>query len=402
MAYQTAYMKANYPAEFMAAIMTRRRDQITEITKLMDECKQMGIATLGPDVNESYLKFGVNKKGEIRFGLAAIKGMGDAAAEAIIREREENGLYKDIFDFAQRVSFANVNRKAYESLALSGGFDSFGIRREAFFAENNKGEMFLDTLVRYGQKYQQDKAEMQNSLFGAFEDLEIATPPIPKTDVRWSDIERLNKERDLVGIYLSAHPLDEYKIVLDNLCNATCVELADRGVALKDRDDITLGGIVTGVQSRFGKNNKPWGIITLEDFNGSGELVLFGDDWLNLNGKSIEGAAVYIKGKMCPRFYNPAEKELKVSNVELLQSVKEKAIDRITISMNSDLLNNQVVEELSELVAEHPGKTKVFFQLRDSTGKHHVLLRSMTRFIDVKLQLIDYIERTEALDYKIN
>ncbi len=401
-AYQTAYMKANYPAEFMAAIMTRRRDQITEITKLMDECKQMGIATLGPDVNESYLKFGVNKKGEIRFGLAAIKGMGDAAAEAIIREREENGLYKDIFDFAQRVSFANVNRKAYESLALSGGFDSFGIRRESFFAENSKGEMFLDTLVRYGQKYQQDKAEMQNSLFGAFDDLEIATPPIPKTDVRWSDIERLNKERDLVGIYLSAHPLDEYKIVLDNLCNATCLELADRAAALKDRDDITLGGIVTGVQSRFGKNNKPWGIITLEDFNGSGELALFGEDWLNLNGKFIEGAAVYVTGKMRPRFYNSEEKELKVSNVELLQTVKEKAIDRITISMNSDLLNNQVVEELSELVAEHPGKTKVFFQLRDSTGKHHVLLRSMTRFIDVKHQLIDYIERTESLDYKIN
>ncbi len=401
-AYQTAYMKANYPAEFMAAIMTRRRDQITEITKLMDECKQMGIATLGPDVNESYLKFGVNKKGEIRFGLAAIKGMGDAAAEAIIREREENGLYKDIFDFAQRVSFANVNRKAYESLALSGGFDSFGIRRESFFAENSKGEMFLDTLVRYGQKYQQDKAEMQNSLFGAFDDLEIATPPIPKTDVRWSDIERLNKERDLVGIYLSAHPLDEYKIVLDNLCNATCLELADRAAALKDRDDITLGGIVTGVQSRFGKNNKPWGIITLEDFNGSGELVLFGEDWLNLNGKFIEGAAVYVTGKMRPRFYNSEEKELKVSNVELLQSVKEKAIDRITISMNSDLLNDQVVEELSELVAEHPGKTKVFFQLRDSTGKHHVLLRSMTRFVDVKHQLIDYIEHTESLDYKIN
>ena len=401
-AYQTAYMKANYPAEFMAAIMTRRRDQITEITKLMDECKQMGIATLGPDVNESYLKFGVNKKGEIRFGLAAIKGMGDAAAEAIIREREENGLYKDIFDFAQRVSFANVNRKAFESLALSGGFDSFGIRREAFFAENSKGEMFLDTLVRYGQKYQQDKAEMQNSLFGAFDDLEVATPAIPKTDVRWSDIERLNKERDLVGIYLSAHPLDEYKIVLDNLCNATCPELADRGAALYDRDDITLGGIVTGIQSRFGKNNKPWGIITLEDFNGSGELTLFGEDWLNLNGKFIEGAAVYVTGKMRPRFYNNEDKELKVTNVELLQSVKEKAIDRITISMNSDLLDNQIVEELSELVAEHPGKTKLFFQLRDSTGKHHVLLRSKSQFIDVKHQLIDYIERTEALDYKIN
>ena len=401
-AYQTAYMKANYPAEFMAAIMTRRRDQITEITKLMDECKQMGIATLGPDVNESYLKFGVNKKGEIRFGLAAIKGMGDAAAEAIIKEREKNGLYKNIFDFAQRVPTTSINRKGYESLALSGGFDSFGIRREAFFAENSKGEVFLDTLVRYGQKYQQDKAEAQNTLFGAFDDLEIATPPIPKTDVRWSDIERLNKERDLVGIYLSAHPLDEYKIVLDNLCNATCPELADRAAALHDRDDITLGGIVTGVQSRFGKNNKPWGIITLEDFNGSGELVLFGEDWLNLNGKFIEGAAVYVTGKMRSRFYNSEEKELKVSNVELLQSVKEKAIDRITISLNSDLLDDQIVADLSELVAEHPGKTKLFFQLRDSTGKHHVLLRSKTRFIDVKHQLIDYIDRTEALDYKIN
>ena len=400
-AYQTAYMKANYPAEFMAAIMTRRRDQITEITKLMDECKQMGIATLGPDVNESYLKFGVNKRGEIRFGLAAIKGMGDAAAEAIIQEREKNGLYKDIFEFAQRINYANVNRKAFESLALSGGFDGFGIRREAFFAENTKGEVFLDTLVRYGQKYQQDKAEMQNSLFGAL-DMEIATPPIPKTDVRWSDIERLNKERDLVGIYLSAHPLDEYKIVLDNLCNATCPELADRGIALRDRDDITLGGIVTGVQSRFGKNNKPWGIITLEDFNGSGELALFGEDWLNMNGKFIEGAAVYITGKMRPRFYNSEEKELKVTNVELLQSVKEKAIDRITISMNSDLLDDQVVAELSELVAEHPGRTKLFFQLRDSTGKHHVLLRSKTKLIDVKHQLIDYIERTPSLDYKIN
>ena len=262
-AFQTAYLKANYPAEFMAAIMSRRRDQISEITKLMDECKSMGIATLGPDVNESYLKFGVNKKGEIRFGLAAIKGMGDAAAEAIIQEREKNGVYKSIFDFAQRVSFANVNRKAYESLALSGGFDSFGIAREDFFATNSKGEVFLDTLVRYGQMYQMEQQEMRNSLFGGENEIEIATPAIPH-GVRWSDIERLNKERDLVGIYLSAHPLDEYRIVLDNLCNTRCAELADRCAAMTDRDDVTLGGIVTNVQTRIGKNNKPWGIITLE------------------------------------------------------------------------------------------------------------------------------------------
>jgi DNA polymerase-3 subunit alpha len=405
-AYQTAYLKANYPAEFMAAIMSRRRDQITEITKLMDECKSMGIATLGPDVNESYEKFGVNHHGEIRFGLGAIKGMGESAAQAIISEREANGPYKTIFDFAQRVNLSNVNKKAFESLALSGGFDSFGISRESYFAMNNKGESFLDTLVRYGQLYQTEKAQAQNSLFGGFDDIEIATPVIPKCDVRWSDIERLNKERELVGIYLSAHPLDEYKIILDNFCNAKCADLADRGAALQDREDVTMGGIVTGIQRRFGKNNKPWGIINIEDFEGSGELVLFGEDWLNLNGKFIEGAAVYITGKMASRFHNNDQKELKVTNVELLQSLKERAIDRITISMNTDLLDKDimsgVVADLNEIIFSNPGKTQLFFQLRDSRGANHVLLRSKTCGVDVRHTLIDYIEKVDGLDYHIN
>ncbi len=402
-AFQTAYLKANYPAEFMAAIMSRRRDQITEITKLMDECKQMGIDTLGPDVNESYLKFGVNKKGEIRFGLAGVKGLGDSAAEAIIREREEHGPYKNIYDFAQRVPSSSVNRKAYEVLALSGGFDGFGIRREDFFAQNNKGEVFLDTLLRYGQLYQQSKAEAQNSLFGGFDEIEIATPDLPKSETRWSDIERLNKERELVGIYLSAHPLDEYRIVLENLCNTKCTELADRGVALTDREDVTLGGVVTGMQTRFSaKTNKPWGLVTLEDFEGSGELMLFGEDWLNLKGKFIEGAAVYVTGKMQARFYNGKEKELKVSNVELLQSVKEKAIDRITITLTTDLLDEQVVAELGELINENPGKTKLYFQLVDRTGKGHVLMRSASKYVDVKSSLVNFIDQTPALDYKIN
>ncbi len=403
-AFQTAYLKANYPAEFMAAIMSRRRDQITEITKLMDECKQMHIDTLGPDVNESYEKFGVNHHGQIRFGLGAIKGMGDSAALAIIEEREKNGPYKSIYDFAQRVSFSSVNRKAYESLALSGGFDSFGIRREDYFATNAKGEMFLDTLVRYGQTYQQEMSQMQNSLFGAFgEGVEIAQPPVPKNEERWSDIERLNKERDLVGIYLSAHPLDEYKIILDNLCNARCMELADRGAALRDRDDVTLGGIVTAVQTRYGRDNKQWGLVTLEDFEGSGELAIFGDDWFNLSGKFFIGASLYITGKMMQRFRNSEQKELKIQNVELLQSVKEKAIDSITISLVSDELDEQIVEELNELIVEHPGKTKLFFQLRDSLGKNHVLLRSPNKGVDVRHTLIDYIEsHPNVMNYKIN
>ena len=400
-AYQTAYLKANYPAEFMAAIMSRRRDQITEITKLMDECKAMGIATLGPDVNESYEKFGVNHHGEIRFGLGAIKGMGDSAALAIIDEREKNGPYKDIYDFAQRINFASVNRKAFESLALSGGFDSFGIRREDYFATNAKGEMFLDTLVRYGQLFQQEKAQSQNSLFGGFDEIEIATPPVPKSDDRWSDIERLNKERELVGIYLSAHPLDEYKIILDNLCNAKCADLADM-TKLNGREDIVLGGIVTGVRQKFTKSGEPCGFITIEDFEGSGELALFGRDWGQWNGMFTEGASVYVTARLQPRFQNSNQMELKVQNVEYLQAVKEKAIDRITISLVTDMLDDQIVEDLSEIISSHPGKTKLFFQLRDSQGKNHVLLRSKNEGVDVRHTLIDYIENHEMLDYQIN
>ena len=402
-AYQTAYLKANYPAEFMAAIMSRRRDQITEITKLMDECKAMGIATLGPDVNESYQKFGVNKKGEIRFGLAAIKGMGDNVAQAIIDEREKNGPYKDIFDFVQRVNFGQVNRKAFEALALSGGFDSFGYRREDFFATNNKGEGFIEIVMRYGQLYQTEKQQAQNSLFGAFDELEIQTPTLPKSEERWSDIERLNKERELVGIYLSAHPLDEYKIVLDNLCNTRCDELADVG-NLAGREDVTIGGIVTAVRTGFTKTGKPFGIVTLEDFVGSGELALFGETWGDKSGFFTVGASVYVTGKVKPRFsYNPdGPKDLGITGVEFLQTIKERAIDRITISLTSDLLDDQVVTELGELIAAHPGKTKLFFQLHDLTGKNHVLLKSTTKMIDVKSELIQYIEQSPALDYKIN
>ena len=402
-AYQTAYLKANYPAEFMAAIMSRRRDQITEITKLMDECKAMGIATLGPDVNESYQKFGVNKKGEIRFGLAAIKGLGDGVAQAIIEEREKNGPYKDLFDFVQRVNFSQVNRKAFEALALSGGFDSFGLRREDFFARNAKGESTIDIVMRYGQLYQTEKQQAQNSLFGSFGDLEIQTPTLPKSEDRWSDIERLNKERELVGIYLSAHPLDEFMIVLDNLCNTRCDELADIG-KLTGREDVTIGGIVTAVRTGFTKNGKPFGIVTLEDFVGSGELPLFGETWGDKSGFFTIGASVYITGKIRPRFsYNPdGPKDLGITSVEFLQTIKERAIDRITISLTTDLLDDQVVTELGELIEAHPGKTNLFFQLHDLTGKNHVLLKSATKMVDVKSELIRFIEQTPALDYKIN
>ena len=399
--YQTAYLKAHHPAEYMAAVMSRNLDNITEITKLMDECRAMGIPTLGPDVNESRQKFSANKKGEIRFGISAIKGVGGAAADAIIDEREKNGPYKDVFDFMQRVNLGAVNRKGVESLVLSGAFDGFGaMKREDFFATNAKGEAFIDTLVRYGQTYQAEQMQMRNSLFGGDNEVAIATPPIIKGE-RWSDIERLNRERDLVGIYLSAHPLDEYKIVLDNLCNTHCSELADVS-ALSGRESVVIGGIVTAIKSKFTKTGKPCGFVTIEDFAGIGELAMFGEEWGRWSGMFKEGCAVYITAKCQQRYRDSKFFDLRIQNIEYLQTIKDKAIDRITISLSADLLDEKVVEELNEIICDNPGQTKLFFRLHDSRGKNHVLLRSQNRTVDVKRNLIAYIEQTPALDYKIN
>ncbi len=399
-AFQTAYLKANYPAEFMAAIMSRRRDQITEITKLMDECKAMKIATKGPDVNESYQMFGVNHHGEIRFGLAAIKGMGDSVAEAIIQERERGGLYKDIFDFVQRVNLSAVNRKAFESLALSGAFDSFGIRREDFFVTNSKRETFIETLLRYGNNYQAEQQEMKNSLFGGENAVEIARPAVPKGEP-WSDIERLNKERELVGIYLSAHPLDNYRIVLDHLCNTRAEELADVQ-SINDREEIVIGAIVTQVQSKFTKTGKPCGFVTLEDFHGSGELALFGEEWARWNSWFTQNASLCIKGRMVQRWQNSPQKDLRIEKIEYLQTVKENAIDHLTIMLNVESLNEEVVNELSSIVEEHPGRSTLFFQLHDAKTKHSVLLKSQQQPVDVCMPLLQFIDQTEGMEYHIN
>lgn len=400
-AYQTAYLKAHHPAEYMAAVMSRNLDNITEITKLMDECKAMGIPTLGPDVNESWQKFSANHHGEIRFGISAIKSVGGAAADVIIEEREKNGPYKNIFDFIQRVNLSACNRKCVESLVLSGGFDSFGsMKREDFFSKNTKGETFIETLIRYGQLYQTEMAQARNSLFGGDNAVEIATPPIIKGE-QWSDIERLNKEREYVGIYLSAHPLDEYRIVLDNLCNTKCSEINDLST-LSDREDIILGGIVTSNQQKYTKNGKPCGFVNIEDYNGTGQLAFFGEDWGKWNGMLIVGSSVYITAKCVPRFRDSNLYDLKVQNIEYLPTVKERSIDRFTINITTDDLDSLVVEELNQIIREHPGKTKLFFQLHDRKGNNHVLLKSRTHEIDVRQDLIKFIENHDFLDYNIN
>lgn len=399
-AYQTAYLKAHYPAEYMAANMSRNVTNITEITKLMDECKAIGIETLGPDINESRRKFSVNNKGAIRFGLAAIKGMGSNAAEAIINERENNGTYTNIFDFVQRVNLSACNRKCLESLVLSGGLDSFGIKRENYFGINNKGEVFLDTLIRYGQLYQQEISQAKNSLFGDENAVEIATPAIPENE-HWSNIETLNRERDLVGIYLSAHPLDEYEIILNNLCNTHCAELEDKKL-LSSKQKITFGGIVTDVKSKFTKNGKPCGFITLEDFQGSGELALFGEEWGKWKGILDTGCTVMVKAQFVQKYRDSQYKELKITDIQYLQTVKDNQIDKFTIVCNSEKIDTQITSDLLSLLNKYPGKTELYFSINDNASSRPFTMLSKKCKININKELINFIKHEEALDYILN
>jgi len=409
-AYQTAYLKAHYPAEFMAGNMSRCISDITKITKLMSECQAMGIPCLGPDVNESQRKFSANKKGEIRFGLSAIKGMGEAAAINIIEEREKNGPYKDIYDFVQRVNLSAVNRKALESLALSGGFDNFGIRRESYFGETPKGT-FIEILLRYGQTYQQEQNQMQNSLFGDMGGVEIATPKPPEAE-QWSTIELLKKERDLVGIYLSAHPLDEYSVVLNSMCNLRCDQLTrdmDKQEMAKTAE-LTFGGIVSSVTSRFTKNNKPFGIVTIEDFNGQGELALFGDEWTKWQHMLKEEYIVYITATMRQRFANaPNSLELVIKSVEFMNDVKDKRIERFTIYIDSTLLQNSRMNDLEVLLKSNPGNVPLYFNIHDSEHNTDLTLLSHNTTIDPSKKLLNFLddlnnetEEHETVRYAIN
>uniref|UniRef100_A0AB33IPC4 DNA polymerase III subunit alpha n=1 Tax=Prevotella sp. GTC17253 TaxID=3236793 RepID=A0AB33IPC4_9BACT len=399
-AFQTAYMKAHYPAEFMAAIMTRRKSDIKEITKLMDECKSMGIPTLGPSVNESYGNFGVNQKGEIRFGLAAIKGMGEQAAEAIINERNENGPYQNIFDFAQRVDFSNVNRKAFESLAMSGGFDCFGLKREQYFGKNNKGDVFLDTLVRYGQLYQAEQAEARNSLFGGSDAVEIATPVVPQVE-EWSTIEKLNHERELVGIYLSAHPLDEFSIILNSMCNTHCAELEDKE-ALVGKQEITIGGMVTAVKSGFTKSGKPYGVVTLEDFEGSGELFIMDAEWGRWSGMFIQGAIIFMKASCNKRFPTSTYVDFKIADIQYMQTIRDTRIERFTISMDINDIDETIVNDISTLVSDSPGHTMLFIQVVDKEHNSNLVLRSRAHEISLTRDFVNYVESNPLMTYHVN
>lgn len=398
-AYQTAFLKANYPSEYMAAVLSRSLSNIVDITKFMDECKAMGIQVLGPDVNESILKFSVDKDKNIRFGLGAVKGVGEAAVQNIIEERRKNGPYRNIFDFVERVNLTACNKKNIESLALAGAFDNFGIQREQFFAETGKGELFLETLVRYGNKFQTDKNTTTNSLFGG-DDFAIAItkPEIPKCE-RWSDLERLNKEKELVGIYLSAHPLDEYRIILTYVCNTGMVEINDKDSLVGK--ELLFGGIVTDFREGMTKKGSPYGIIKIEDFTGSGEVALFGKDYIDYGKFGKQGMYLLIKARVEDR-YNSGRLSLSIGSIQLLQEEKDRLIEKISITVPIHDLDEPTVNELSALIKNNPGQSLLYFKVVD--GEHNIIQNFFSQNIrlNVTRNLVEFLQTNENMDFKIN
>ena len=402
-AYQTAYLKAHFPAQYMAGNMSRNLGNIKEIQKLMDECKAMGVNTLGPDVNESRLKFSVNSRGDVRFGMGAVKGVGEAAVVEIIRQREQDGPFKNIYDFFERVSMSACNRKSMESLILSGALDCFGLPREAFFTPvGTSNEVWLDVLMRYGTRFQADKEQTTHSLFGDMGmTVEIHHPEPPAERVEWTALERLEKERELVGIYISAHPLDEYSVILKHVCSHHPKDLEDKD-ALPRTGDFTLGGIVTAVRRGTTKKGKPYGIVKIEDFDGAGELALFGENWLRFQHFCNEGTSIYIRACMQPRKWDQNTFDLTVLDMSLLNDVKDTLVESITIDVPLDRLTVDLVVDLSEMVRESPGKAQLYFNVHSTTDSRRIRLHSRSAHLSVTHNLISYLSDQEGLEFKIN
>lgn len=414
-AYQTAYLKANYPSEFMAANLTRNKDNISEVGKFMDECKSMGMHVLGPDVNESELNFTVNAQGNIRFGLGGIKGVGEGAVEAIVNERQLRGRFTGMFQFIERVNLNACNKKTIESLILAGAFDSFNdFHREQFFIENGKGEMVLDALIRYGNKFQNDQNRHQTSLFGGLDAVEISKPEIPAAP-HWSPLVRLSREREYIGMYLSAHPLDEYEFELNYICTHHTTDL-------KDLDPlygkvIRTGGLVTAIRTAVSKNGNPYGVLTIEDYKGAYEFPLFGnnyvefakymikDMYLLITAKVQNKGSDWLRKEQLANVTQSKELELKIQKIEFLSDACENLIDKVLISFPIDQIDEEMVLEISDLVLHHTGKVNLYFQVEDTLSNHRLRLFSRQHRIAPNKQfykkLKKYLE-TERLHLEVN
>ena len=391
-AYQTAYLKANYPSEYMAAVLSRNLANIEQLTLYMNECKRMGISVLGPDINESVQTFSANLSGDVRFGLAAVKGVGAAAVESIIAERRANGPFKDIYDFVERVNYTLVNRKCLENLAYAGAFDSIvDFARCKFFgidARDANGIAFIEQLMRYGQRFQTERNNAQQSLFGGGGHVDIQRPVTPSC-ADWSQLEKLTKEREMVGLYLSAHPLDDYKIIIDHMCQTQLSELENLD-ALKGKE-IAVAGMVVSVQNLMTKTGKPWGKFRLEDYNGAHEFALFGKDYENFRKYMFADYFLFVRGKVQPRPYNDKELEFKIVSMMQLSEVRD-TIKQLHVRLPIEELTRDLVARLTEKIGESSGSTVLRMNVYDREAQVALNLFSKSRKVSLDQPLVSFLD----------
>ncbi|MDO1447436.1 DNA polymerase III subunit alpha [Rhodocytophaga aerolata] len=394
-AYQTAFLKANYPAEYMASVLTHWMGNIEKITFFMDECRKQNIPVLGPDVNESARFFNVNKEGKIRFGLGAIKGTGDAAVDNIIEERAKEGPFKDIFDFARRVNLRAVNKRTFESLAYSGAFDGFStIHRAQYFFEAD-GANLIEKVIKYGNSYLQAKGATQQSLFSIGGNVDVPTPRIPVTDP-WSEIEKLKYEKEVVGFYISGHPLDQFKLEIDNFCSDTIDNIEN----YKNKE-VCIAGIVTKNVVRQGRNGNPFALFSIEDYNGSLDMALFGEDYVNLSKYITVGQFVYIKGKVQLRYGTNDQWEVKPMQIQLLGELRKKLCKGLHVNLDLARVNHKVVEELARIAQSHTGDCYLKVVLHDTEDKMQIETVARKFKIFPTNELIDQLSSLEGLSYKL-
>lgn len=406
-AFQTAYLKANYTPEYMAAVLTNNMNDIKKVTFFMEECRRMGVPVLGPDINESEQKFTVNNRDEIRFGLGAIKGVGENAVSSIVEEREANGPYQSVFNLCSRVDLRTVNKKTIESLALAGGFDSFeNAHRAQYFQANSEGRTLIEQAIRFGNSTQEQKNSAQISIFGESSGEEMSEPNIPHSEP-WSTMETLNREKEVVGIYISGHPLDDYKLEIHNFCNTTLSQLQNLE-SIKGRE-FKVAGIVTESAHRTSKKGNPFGILTIEDYNDSIQIFLFSDDYVKFKDYLVPGWFLFVQGKVVENKWDSSRLEYKISNIELLSELKDKKATGLTLRVKEPELNSDLVQTISSLVDQFSGEYPVKIVLEsevESDGnekkKNEFLMHSKTKKVNLSDELFSELNGIQEINYQIN
>jgi DNA polymerase-3 subunit alpha len=396
-AYQTAYLKAHFPAELMAAILTNHMRDIKDITLYMEECKAMGVKVLGPDVNESFYKFAVNKEGEVRFGLGAIKGVGKGAVKAIVEERKENGNYTDFTDFVSRVDLRSANKRTLESLAYSGGFDSFGINRSQYF-EKDREQTFIEKMIKFGNKVQDTKNSNQFDMFGESSD-SIIKPPELVDCPEWPTMDLLSKEKDVVGIYISGHPLDDYRFEIDNFCNSNLSMLTD--LHKVQNKEMHFSGVVIDVEHRETQKGKKFGVLHLEDFYGGYRFFIFGDDYIKFKSFLTPSWLIYLSGRVKKKFYND-DLEFKISSISLLSELVDSEIRDVVLRIKLDSISEEMIEKTVGIIEKNKGKHSLILNVINQNQNYDIDLLSRKNKVDINKEFIKEINNLDVVKLSIN